>query len=74
MSIFLLTVLAAQGSLARIAEVFDDKRALSFIVLSEPAGASSWLFYFLTLKHGEVSKVAPIDKLSVVFAVLLAVF
>ncbi|MBQ9479369.1 MAG: EamA family transporter [Selenomonadaceae bacterium] len=73
MSIFLLTVLTMQGSLGRIADVFADRRALMFIVLSGLAGASSWLFYFLALKHGEVSKVAPIDKLSVVFAVILAV-
>ena len=59
MSIFLLTVLTMQGSLGRIADVFADRRALMFIVLSGLAGASSWLFYFLALKHGEVSKVAP---------------
>jgi Predicted membrane protein len=37
------------------------------------AGAGSWLFYFLALKDGDVSKVAPIDKLSVVFAVILSI-
>ncbi|KAA5779523.1 EamA family transporter, partial [Yersinia pestis] len=31
-----------------------------------------WLFYFMAIKNGTVSQVAPIDKLSVVFAVLLA--
>ena len=44
------------------------KQALSGI-----AGATSWLFYFLALKTGQVSQVAPIDKLSVVFSVLLAI-
>jgi transporter family protein len=37
------------------------------------AGALSWLFYFMAIKTGNVSRVAPIDKLSVVFAVILAV-
>ena len=32
----------------------------------------SWLFYCLALKSGKVSQAAPIDKLSVVFAVFLA--
>ena len=47
--------------------------ANGFVALSGIAGATSWLFYFLALKYGPVSKVAPIDKLSVVFAVILAV-
>ena len=73
MAIFLLTVVAVQGNFGRLAEVFVDKRSLLFVVLSGLAGATSWLFYFLALKYGEVSRVAPIDKLSVVFAVILAV-
>ena len=32
----------------------------------------SWLFYFKALQSGPVSKVAPIDKLSVAMAMLLA--
>ncbi len=73
MAIFLVGVVAVQGNVSRLADVFDDKRALLFVALSGLAGALSWLFYFLALKHGEVSKVAPIDKLSVVFAVILAI-
>ena len=73
MAIFLVGVVAMQGNVSRLADVFDDKRSLMFVALSGLAGALSWLFYFLALKHGEVSKVAPIDKLSVVFAVILAV-
>ena len=33
----------------------------------------SWLCYFRALKLGEVSQVAPVDKLSVAIAILLAV-
>ena len=43
-----------------------------FLVLSGAATGLSWLFYFKALQLGEVSKVAPIDKLSVVFAILLS--
>ena len=53
--------------------MLQDKKGLLFVALSGIAGATSWLFYFLALKYGPVSKVAPIDKLSVVFAVILAV-
>jgi len=43
------------------------------ILLSDAAGAASWLFYFNALRLAEVSKVAPIDKLSTPLAVILAV-
>lgn len=74
MALFLLSVVCLQGNFSHLADAFADKKALLFIALSGIAGAASWLFYFLALKHGEISKVAPIDKLSVVFAVVLAVF
>lgn len=73
MAIFLVGVVVAQGKLNLVGSVFADKKALLFIILSGVAGALSWLFYFMAIKSGEVSKVAPIDKLSVVFAVVLAV-
>ena len=43
-----------------------------FLVLSGLATAASWLCYFHALKLGDASKVAPVDKLSVVVAVVLA--
>ena len=43
-----------------------------FLVLSGIATGLSWLFYFKALQVGEVSKVAPIDKLSVVFTICLS--
>ena len=73
MALFLIGVVIYQGKLELVSTVIANKKALLFIVLSGVAGALSWLFYFLAIKHGEVSKVAPIDKLSVVFAVVLAV-
>ncbi|GLW36880.1 membrane protein [Pectobacterium carotovorum subsp. carotovorum] len=73
MALFLVGVVVAQGKLALVGEIVANKKALLFIVLSGVAGALSWLFYFVALKNGNVAQVAPIDKLSVVFAVVLAV-
>ena len=44
-----------------------------FLVLSGLGTGLSWLCYFRALQVGEVSKVAPIDKLSVVVAMALAI-
>ncbi len=48
-------------------------RTLIFLVLSGLATGLSWLCYFRALQLGPASKVAPVDKLSVVVAILLAV-
>ena len=49
-----------------------DSKSLFYISLGGLAGAASWIFYFLALQYGKVSQVAPIDRLSVVFAVIFA--
>jgi transporter family protein len=49
-----------------------NNRALTFIILSGIAGAVSWLFYFVALKKGPATGVAALDRLSVVFVVILA--
>lgn len=43
-----------------------------FLVLSGVATGLSWLFYFKALQLGDVSRVAPIDKLSVVITICLS--
>ncbi|KKU16235.1 MAG: hypothetical protein UX26_C0030G0004 [Parcubacteria group bacterium GW2011_GWC1_45_9] len=43
------------------------------ILLSGLAGAISWLFYFLALKTGLASKVSAVDRLSLVFVIILSV-
>jgi transporter family protein len=48
-------------------------RALLFLTLSGLATGASWVCYFRALKVGEASKVAPVDKLSVVLVALFAV-
>ena len=72
MSVFLAGVVLAEGHAADLPSVLADRKALLFVALSGIAGALSWLFYFMALKDGSVTQVAPIDKLSVVFAVVLA--
>jgi len=47
-------------------------RALVFLVLSALATGASWLCYYRALQLGPASRVAPVDKLGVVFAVILA--
>jgi len=46
-----------------------SRRTWIFLVLSGIATGLSWLCYFRALQLGEASKVAPIDKLSVIFVV-----
>jgi transporter family protein len=49
-------------------------RTWLFLVLSGLATGLSWLCYFRALKLGPASKVAPVDKLSVVFVLIFAAF
>jgi transporter family protein len=48
-------------------------KTLGFLALSALATGASWVCYFRALKMGEASKVAPIDKLSVVLVAIFAV-
>src|SRR5499425_3820556 len=47
-------------------------KSLTFLVLSALATGASWVCYFRALKVGDASKVAPVDKLSVVLVALFA--
>lgn len=49
-------------------------KSLIFLALSGAATGLSWLCYYKALQLGPVSKVAPIDKLSIVFVVFFAIF
>ena len=57
----------AQGGLGDI-----SRRSWVFLTLSGLATGASWLCYYKALQMGDVSKVVPIDKLSVVFTLILA--
>src|SRR3954468_17201343 len=48
------------------------RKALVFLVLSGLATGLSWLCYFRALQIGPASRVAPIDKLSVVLVIVFA--
>lgn len=43
-----------------------------FLILSGLATGISWLFYYKALQMGDASKIAPIDKMSVVITMILA--
>jgi transporter family protein len=60
-------VAAPAGSLA-----VPARRTLLFLALSGVATGLSWVCYFRALQVGEASRVAPVDKLSVVFVIALA--
>lgn len=49
-----------------------SKRTWLFLVLSGLATGLSWLCYFRALQLGDASKVAPIDKLSVVLVIIFS--
>lgn len=47
-------------------------KVLTYVILSGIAGALSWLFYFYALKTGPATGVVALDRLSIVFVVVLA--
>jgi transporter family protein len=68
--VLLLFVTAKQGW-ATLGEV--TPHAAVFLALSGLATGASWVCYFRALKIGDAARVAPIDKLSVVFVAIFAV-
>ncbi len=50
-----------------------EPRAMFFLVLSALATGFSWLLYYRALQLGPASLVAPVDKLGVLFAIVLGV-
>lgn len=49
-----------------------DKKSWIFLILSGLATGASWLCYYKAIQLGQVSKVVPIDKLSIIFTIVLA--
>lgn len=68
--IFAWGIVFFQGVHKKIGSI--SKFSLLFLILSGIATGFSWLFYFKALQIGEASRVAPIDKLSLVFTIVLA--
>jgi transporter family protein len=70
-------VIIALSAFIWVAGKWSNPFALSsktwlFLVLSALATGASWVCYFRALQAGEASKVAPIDKLSVVLVAIFA--
>ena len=67
MSWLMVFVTNAQSGITNI-----GKKSWIFLVLSGLATGASWLCYYKAIQIGDVSTVVPIDKLSVVFTLVLA--
>ena len=70
MFLLLLITVIATGKLDTLSSI--PQKTLLFIVLAGMAGALSWIFYFWALKIGKASQIATIDRLSLVFIIILA--
>lgn len=68
--VFAWAMVLIVGSLDQITSI--DSRTMVFLVLSGLATGASWLCYFKALELGDVNKVVPIDKSSIVLAIVLA--
>ena len=64
--------LVAVPTLRQTAFAEISNRTWVFLILSGFATGLSWLCYFRALQLGRASQVAPVDKLSVVVAIVLA--
>ena len=69
--VFLSIIIASRNEWKSLSLI--NKHSLIFLVLSGITTGLSWLCYFHALKSGPASLVAPIDKFSVVFAVILSI-
>ena len=69
--VFAWGIVIAQGTIKQLSQL--NRTTWIFLVLSGLATGLSWLFYFRALQIGEASKVVPVDKLSLVLAVVMAV-
>lgn len=70
MFLFMLIVVGASGKFSNFDKL--DRNALIAIIVSAVFGAASWWFYFLALKDGSASRVAAIDRTSIVFVIILS--
>jgi bacterial/archaeal transporter family protein len=70
MLLVLLLVVFLQGRQINLSKV--NASDWIFVALAGIAGAASWVCYFQALKIGQASRVAPIDRLSIVVTIVLA--
>jgi transporter family protein len=67
----MVVIVLASNKLKGLAAI--DQKSLIAIFISAVFGALSWLFYFLALRDGATSKVAAVDRLSLIIVILLSV-
>lgn len=72
MTVFLLCVAFTLQKFNGFSLTSMNGKEWLYIILAGVAGALSWLFYFVALKTGTASNVVALDRLSVVFVLLLA--
>ena len=70
MAFFVVAFITYLGKLNQLTQITG--KDMIFIVLSGIAGAASWLCYFAALRLADASKVAPIDRSSVLMVLVLA--
>lgn len=70
--ILVFTWLLASTAVSAESLASISRKTWIFLVLSGLATGLSWVCYFRALQLGNASQVAPIDKLSVVFAIAMA--
>lgn len=67
MSWGMVFITGTQGGIAAI-----SRKSWLFLILSGLATGASWLFYYRALQMGEASRVVSVDKLSIVFTLIMA--
>jgi len=70
MTVFIVGFVVAMGKGPQLTQL--TSKDMIFIVLSGVAGAISWLLYFAALKMADASKVAPVDRASLLFVLVLS--
>lgn len=71
--IMAITMIIVVASLGKLPQIFNlTSNDMKFIILSGISGALSWVFYFAALKLTDASKVAPIDRASLLFIIVMS--
>ena len=70
MTVFIVGFVVAMGKGPQLTQL--TSKDMAYIVLSGVAGAVSWLLYFAALKMADASKVAPVDRASLLFVLILS--
>lgn len=73
-AVIMAAVLVVAALATQRTELLSDiaGSAWVYIALSGLAGAASWLCYFLAIQQGDASRVSALDRLSIVFVVVIA--